>query len=1235
MPEPVFRHSRIFALLLTIFTPIYTAFAQQPATPTPETPIPVPATPTPPVTPAPPLEHTPLREFGFGFRYDSDLSPDGRLIVTCGTLGLFLWDADTGGLIREFEGHTGTVFTARFSPDGVRIASGGEDFTVRIWETDTGELLQTGFGNRGYVHTLDFTPDGRFVFGGGSGQRGNPPNKDYAIKLWNADTGELVRRFSSHRAHVSRAIVSPDGASALTSDVDGNIMVWDMDTGSIRATATNPGGALGAAFAPDGQSFVTGGEDGVVRRWDAATGEPVGTYEGLGDDVRSLLFLDEARLAAGSANGKIMVWDAESGDAIHSWQPHSDYLNALSASDDGSLMLSSAYDSRVILWDTATWEPRTEIFAHTRRPNASSVSPDGSLAAFASSDGRVTVWNRETGALAQAFSLPDDARDIAFHSGGTTLAAITDNGMAFTLNTQNGAIASQLQLDPSYMQHETLSPDGRYLLSSDGEGLVSYFDLENGARYYQFESGASWIWDIAFSPDGQLGLFVGTNRIIHVWNVDNGRPRLTIDASDFPGENAIFGLAMSADKRYILAANNDGAIRIFDGNHGGLLRVRDAGGNYIGHTEFSPDGRMYLTLHGDDYVRVWDFITGEMLAEYGDFESAGTARFSPDGRYLVIGGEKSYVFDLSDLQPGGPAPDLATPTPSNTPTPTNTATITPTPPPPSNTPIPLSTFRPFEPTPTMGNTNGVTLLVPYLHVYPVVHASETTEQIGIDPETGDLYYAERFEVNTSWNGGKRFRNRVIGPVAPEGGILPRTMRPVFAELPLESVNFLVPSNGFVFAGGSAPTEILAARRNRITKIADIQADIALYMDAGDSFFGAQSNGILLYRDERDFYRLNPADLSVTPVEVPDRLFESFSYGFDELAFGPDGALHAINDFNGQFYRIEGDGSATELTPESIYRAKMVYLDEDLAWYYARQNTLYRWSVREAEPQAILRFATGSWWDTMPLLASPAGDRLYFYNRLDHNIWTLEPPDEPVRYISTPTPTMLPYQESPTVTPTPMEWLILDGYGGIHTSDGAERPVLPYFAPADIARDLEPDPLGRGWYMVDGYGGVHASSPELPMPSDLPYFLGLDIARDLEIIDNEGELTFVLLDGFGVAHVSGPGAPDIQSQIPWFGTDMARDLEPAGPDGGWLVLDAYGAEFDSRDFTVGVSTGAYWVNEFLAQDLLPLPSGERLSLDVYGGRHAEERSAALRRLKPIPPELYIYGFPIFKDIEAVR
>ncbi len=64
-------------------------------------------------------------------------SGDGTLLATGGADRVVrLWEAKTGKMVRQFEGHRRTVTAVCFSPDGKRLGSASLDRTIRIWQLD-------------------------------------------------------------------------------------------------------------------------------------------------------------------------------------------------------------------------------------------------------------------------------------------------------------------------------------------------------------------------------------------------------------------------------------------------------------------------------------------------------------------------------------------------------------------------------------------------------------------------------------------------------------------------------------------------------------------------------------------------------------------------------------------------------------------------------------------------------------------------------------------------------------------------------------------------------------------------------------------------------------------------------------------------------------------------------------------------------------------------------------------
>ena len=223
--------------------------------------------------------------------------------------------------------------------------------------------------------------------------------------------------------------------------------------------------------------------------------------------------------------------------------------------------------------------------------------------------------------------------------------------------------------------------------------------------------------------------------------------------------------------------------------------------------------------------------------------------------------------------------------------------------------------------------------------------------------------------------------------------------------------------------------------------------------------------------------------------------------------------------------------------------------------------------------------------------------------------------------------------APSPTPAPIPgWFVLDGYGGVHSSNPAiSLPVLPYFMPFDIARDLEPDPLGRGWYMLDGFGGIHTSSPDLPKPTDLPYF-GYDIARNLEIVNTDHGYEFYMLDGYGVVHSTDKNFN--QGTLPWFGFDIARDLEPEPNSNAWMVLDGFGLTYSNKESIESYPLQLAWHWAPLVRSMVLFPNHTNVVMDAWGGRHTNPRKPAANVVNGLPGDFYFPGFDIIWDLELI-
>ncbi len=282
--------------------------------------------------------------------YTVAFSPDGQRLASGGNNNeAILWNVANRNEPTDFRGHTKSVMSVVFSPDGKYLATASHDGFVRLWNVSSKRRYTTfTHTHTGWAKSVAFSPDGKRLASGGGNQTGS-------VMLWDVSRDQRVTAMAGHTGIVESVAFSPDGRLLASASRDKTVKLWDVENQRVRQTLTKHENVVYAvAFSPDGRTLATSSRDYTIKLWDVASGENFATFEidkAHYIYAEALAFSPDGRyLASACVDYTIRLWDVDTRSAADTLRGHDGAVTAVAFSADGKLLASGSRDRTVLLW---------------------------------------------------------------------------------------------------------------------------------------------------------------------------------------------------------------------------------------------------------------------------------------------------------------------------------------------------------------------------------------------------------------------------------------------------------------------------------------------------------------------------------------------------------------------------------------------------------------------------------------------------------------------------------------------------------------------------------------------------------------------------------------------------------------------------------------------------------------------------------------------------------------------
>jgi WD40 repeat protein len=417
---------------------------------------------------------------------------------------------------------------------------------------------------------------------------------DGTLGFWATETGDSIRRLGPLSSGVESLALHPDSVTAAVGLSSGSVLLLALDSGAERARLSGSGRAM-VAFNPAGTRLAAAFQDGTVAEWRTDTNKPTATIDAGGTRLCVAYSGDGRFLITGDDQGHAKLWDTRTNRRAADVAAHDGRITDVAAGD-GGVFATASTDHTVKVWRVSDRRPIATCRAHGAAVVAVAFEAGGAHAVSADAGGRVLRWSAASGAVVSELRSGEGASALAIEPHGGRVA-VGDNGGGVRLWPQNAddvrAFRAPADESPQpAVNHARVSPDGRTVACAANHLEIDLWDAAAGEPAVRIETGrADYPTRVAFSPSGSH-LFAG-DRGGNVIAIDLAQRRRLLAFAAHPA--AVLGLEVSPDGAVLVSAGADSTMKFWDA-----------------HT-LAPRGEFRGLSGTDRAIRFWNPQTGDTL----------------------------------------------------------------------------------------------------------------------------------------------------------------------------------------------------------------------------------------------------------------------------------------------------------------------------------------------------------------------------------------------------------------------------------------------------------------------------------------------------------------------------------------------------------------------------------------------------------------------------------------------